>query len=335
MGEGNFIVITSIFHPTKAVEAFSGIPGHKLIVIGDNKTPKGWKCKNSLFYPIEAQKSSDYAIAKLLPENHYSRKMFGYVKAMEMGAELIVDTDDDNIPKPGWAFPPFSGNYLLSRQGLGFVNIYKHFTGMNIWPRGLPLAQIKNPKAALSEKELEKKPAKVGVWQALADGDPDVDAIYRLTKGDLCYFDKKEPVVLDSGTLSPFNSQNTAFAKDFFPLLYLPAFVTFRFTDILRGLVAQPIMWLYGYKLGFLGATVTQERNAHDYTKDFESEIPCYLQASKAADIVSKNIRRESSVCENLYSAYQALSKHEIVPEKELDLLSAWNKDVQSFGISK
>ena len=27
-------------------------------------------------------------------------------------------------------------------------------------------------------------PSRVGVWQGLADGDPDVDAIYRLTVGE-------------------------------------------------------------------------------------------------------------------------------------------------------
>ena len=48
----------------------------------------------------------------------------------------------------------------------------------------------------------------------------------------------------------------------------------FRFTDILRGLVAQPILAAYGYQGGFTGATVVQKNNPHDYMKDFVSEIP-------------------------------------------------------------
>ena len=71
----------------------------------------------------------------------------------------------------------------------------------------------------------------------------------------------------------PYNTQNTATRKELFPLLYLPAYVTFRFTDILRGLIAQPIMWLYDYHLGYSGATVTQKRNAHDYFEDFQSML--------------------------------------------------------------
>ena len=37
--------------------------------------------------------------------------------------------------------------------------------------------------------------------------------------------------MLGSGTISPFNSQNTLFTRAVFPLLYLPTYVTFRFTD--------------------------------------------------------------------------------------------------------
>lgn len=74
--------------------------------------------------------------------------------------------------------------------------------------------------------------------QGLADENPDVDAIYRLTNDTPCYFDERAPVVLEAGTLCPFNSQNTATRRELFPLLYMPVFITFRFTDILRGLAA-------------------------------------------------------------------------------------------------
>ena len=34
-----FIVITSIFPPTEAVTAFSGLKDYQLVVVGDKKTP--------------------------------------------------------------------------------------------------------------------------------------------------------------------------------------------------------------------------------------------------------------------------------------------------------
>jgi len=149
-----------------------------------------------------------------------------------------------------------------------------------------------------------------------------VDAIYRLTNNEPCDFDERPPLVLGRGTWCPFNSQNTLFMRELFPLLYLPAYVTFRFTDILRGLVAQPIAWAAGYRLGCTSATVVQERNPHDYLKDFESEIPCYLLAQKVADTVSGVVRESTSITDNLYNSYEALRALDIVPEEEMRTLS-------------
>jgi len=116
--------------------------------------------------------------------------------------------------------------------------------------------------------------------------------------------------------------------KELFPLLYLPTFVTFRFTDILRGLVAQPIMWGSGFQVGFIGATVVQKRNCHDYFKDFISEIPMYQHCERVVDIVAGAIRSECSIPDNLCIAYEALQKAGIVEKRELEVLEAWLRDI-------
>jgi hypothetical protein len=318
------IVITSILNPTKAVKAFAKLREYRLIVVGDCKTPTEWYYDNVIFLSLQEQKNYRNKLSQILPENHYSRKMIGYLRAISLGAEVIIDTDDDNIPLENWGFPDFYGFFFMTPKECYFINVYKYFTQQHIWPRGLPLKLINNPNAVVKDTSLVKSHAKIGVWQGLANGDPDVDAIYRLTVNGKCWFDDKEPIILDEGTLSSFNSQNTAFVKELFPLLYLPAYVNFRFTDILRSYVAQPIMWVYGYRLGYLGATVFQERNEHDYLKDFESEIPCYLCIEKVVEIVRESIRKEYSIKENLYLAYEALNKNNIVIDKEMEVLEAW-----------
>ena len=175
--------------------------------------------------------------------------------------------------------------------------------------------------------EWNEAPAHIGIWQGLADGDPDVDAIYRLVDNTPCYFRDDPPVVLSRGTLSPFNSQNTAVRRELFALLYLPCTVTFRFTDILRSLVAQPIMWAHGYTLGFTAATVVQIRNPHDYLRDFESEIPCYLESRHVVSLVTAAIQAGASVPDQLQQAYIALHRAGIVHQEELRVLSAWLED--------
>ncbi len=324
------IVITSIFQPTEAVHAFAAMKDYTLIVAGDKKTPADWACENVDYLSVENQEAIGRHLYKLLPYNHYCRKMIGYLQAIAGGAEFIVDTDDDNIPKAGWNFPAFDGafDYVAGEQG--FVNVYQLYSSMHIWPRGLPLDLITKDFAL--ERTITKSEVKVGMWQGLADEDPDVDAIYRLTSDTPCYFNDREPLVLGKGTISPFNTQNTMVRKAFFPLMYLPTYVTFRFTDILRGYVAQPIMWLYDHHLGFTNATVVQKRNPHSYMKDFISELPMYTHCYEVMSTVDGAVSSRASLEDNLYNAYEALRKQKIVEDREMDVLAAWLLDSKTIA---
>jgi len=316
-----FIVITSIFLPTQAIKKFAKFKDWKVIVVGDKKTAVDWSYPGVIYLSPESQEEVAGKFAGLLPWNSYTRKNIGYLYAISQGAQVIYESDDDNIPLDNWVnAPEFSTDAELLSDA-SFVNIYSYFTDKKVWPRGIPLRCVLDaePHKAAAAKNL-----KVGIWQFLADEDPDVDAIYRLTNNTPIYFNWREPLVLSPDSCCPFNSQNTYFRREVFPLLYLPSTVTFRFTDILRGLVAQPILWSAGYHLGFAGATVLQKRNPHDYLKDFESEIPCYLQAEKVVQIAKEAVSSQKTMSENLLSVYRSLSVNGIVSEKELETLSCW-----------
>jgi hypothetical protein len=330
-GINDYIVITSIFAPTEAVRDFAALKDYQLVVVGDKKTPADWNFENVVYLSVEKQQSIGRHLVKILPYNHYCRKMTGYLFAVANKAEYIIDTDDDNIPKSNWGFPAFRGEFQAVTGPTGFVNIYQLYTAQKIWPRGLPLNLI-NTDFSL-EKNLKVMQGEIGIWQGLADEDPDVDAIYRLTSDKPCYFNHRDPVMLDYGTVTPFNTQNTKVRKELFPLLYLPTYVTFRFTDILRGLIAQPIMWLYGYRLGFTNATVVQKRNPHDYMKDFTSEIPMYEHSSKITGIVQSAITVSESIENNLWNAYSALEKRGIVEKQEITTLEAWLRDLGEISL--
>lgn len=324
-----FLVITSIFNPTDAVKQFSQINSMQTIVVGDKKSPQNYHCDNVIF--LSAQKTLSYSIEKLLRYNHYCRKMLGYIYSSKQDAEIIIDTDDDNAPKNNWGFPQFDGTFDLTQKqtDITFLNVYKYYTEKHIWPRGFYLKDILNPTSMINKNTITRQNIKVGVWQGLVDGEPDVDAIYRLTDNEHCYFNQNiSPIVLNENCYCPFNSQNTAFRKELFPLLYIPATVTFRFCDILRGLIAQPIMNIAGYKLGFTTSTVVQERNEHDYLKDFHSEIPCYLETKKVIEIALQAIKSNYSIKDNLQEVYIALFNNNIVEKTELKILDAWLKDI-------
>ncbi|WP_287128704.1 STELLO glycosyltransferase family protein [Candidatus Cyanaurora vandensis] len=324
-----FIVITSIFAPTEAVIKFSREQDYQLIVVGDKKTPPNWVCENVTYLSVEHQAQLGFELNQHLPYNHYCRKMLGYLYALTHKADVIIDTDDDNIPNENWCFPAFMGTYQVLPEDLGFINIYELYTNQKIWPRGYPLKYLNTDRTVTQQGMIDQQ-VKVGIWQGLANEDPDVDAIYRLTSDKMCIFQDNGSYVLGKNTITPFNSQNTAFCKELFALLYLPSFVTFRFTDILRGLVAQPIMWLYNFNLGFLNATVTQKRNPHDYMKDFESEIPMYLYADRIIELITPSLSASQSIEDNLYVAYEQLQRVNIVSNQEMKTLEVWLSDYKA-----
>lgn len=325
------IVITTIFPPSKALEAYSKLREFDLIVVGDQKTPTNWYLSGAEFYGLGDIRLRNTKLERYLPLNHYARKNLGYLVAMSDGPDAIIDTDDDNFPLDSFAIPPFTFRGEVVVAGMGFVNIYREFSDQNIWPRGLPLVKILEPPKALntSTQNLE-----VGIWQGLANGDPDVDAIYRLTNGSECLFRGRQPLALREGTWSPFNSQNTIFRKELFPLLYLPSSVTFRFTDILRSFVAQPIMWAHGYYLGFTEPTVFQDRNPHDYLSDFMSEVPMHAASAVIPKLLENVNLPLGSLLSCLSNVYEILAREQIVEKIEMRCLEAWLEDCSSLGYS-
>lgn len=323
------VVITSINSPTKAVRKFSSLVDVKTIVVGDRKSPASYTLNEVDFLGIDDERNSQFLCSRSLPENHYCRKMLGYLVAVQNGSDVIIDTDDDNVPKSDFAIERFDGDYEVTKRDAGFINVYEHFTDSPIWPRGLPLDQILSSRGDKSFVTSKRRNIQVGVFQGLADGEPDVDAIYRLTDNRQVNFEDKQPIVLDGGTWSPFNSQNTAFRKELFQLLYLPTSVTFRFTDILRSFVAQPIMWNNGFHLGFSKASVVQERNPHNYFEDFLSEVPMYESTIKVAELVQSVVKPGQTIRESLELSYQALQNIGVVRREELNTLSNWLDDFE------
>lgn len=326
-----FAVVTTIYPPSSQILQLSRVSEVELVVVGDMKTPKDWEVSGVSFLSVDEQLGLKFRSAHLLPMNHYSRKNIGYLHAIEHGADIIFDTDDDNQPLE-WIVPDFSGDFAYVGDNRGFVNGYALFTDMTIWPRGHPIGLLRNPEA-ICRSDLEVRQVDVGIWQGLAQGEPDVDAIYRLTDGRECEFRDDGPVVFGPGCIAPFNSQATFFAKSTFPLLFLPAGVTFRFTDILRGLVAQPILWQHGLHMGFLGPFARQARNVHDLMEDFRSEIPMYLTTEQVIVEVKAVVSSASSIEDNMLAAYRRLHEIDIVPNSDLDLLEAWLEDLASLSI--
>ena len=131
---------------------------------------------------------------------------------------------------------------------------------------------------------------------------------------------------LPRGHFCPINSQNTFWRWEVFPYLYLPATVSFRFTDILRGYIAQGLMGQQGFHIGFTNATVYQERNPHNLMKDFTDETDGYIHIKRIVEII-ENLELSDDLAGNMRRVYGELYKSSLVGAEELTYLNLWWED--------
>ncbi len=328
------VVVTSISAPNRSLAALAeGALSHqfRFIVVGDTKSPPDFELDGCDFYDVARQQDSGFSYAKICPTRSYARKNIGYLLAMAAGAPQILETDDDNIPRA-----PFWGKRELNVQAqrlasAGWANVYRYFTDAMIWPRGLPLDAV---QTALPDfNSLASSSAECPIQQGLADGDPDVDAIYRLILPLPQHFRTDRRVILDEGSWCPFNSQNTTWFPQAYPLMYLPAHCSFRMTDIWRSFVAQRIAWENDWSILFHEPTVWQDRNDHSLMRDFADEVPGYLNnRAICAKLDSLDLKPGAeSIPENLRICYRALVEGSWVGEGEIELLDAWLADLSTL----
>ncbi len=323
------IVITTINPPSTTVHSIAAnLPNWKCLVVGDRKTPSGWSHPGVTYLGLDAQRELFPAFAPLLPFNHYARKNIGYLHAMTTGADVIAETDDDNIPYDNFLADMHVD--MTARPALqgGWVNVYRFFSDRRIWPRGFPLEKI-NRSLSGAPTLGDPGPHHCPVQQYLADEDPDVDAIFRLTDSAPTKF-KSEPhrklIVLPPGSYCPFNSQNTVWWREGFIFLYLPSHVSFRMTDIWRSFIAQVCLHAIGSSIAFGPATMKQIRNRHDLLDDFRQEVVGYLNNSRIVEALIElplSTAKDDNAL-NLLLCYRKVVDIAIIPPEELPIVEAW-----------
>ncbi len=328
-----FLVITSIAKPNVCLKHISNKSKKNsvnLVIIGDKKSPKKFKLKNCIFLSINDQKKKNYFYTKFCPENSYARKNIGYIYAIKKGADVIFETDDDNkILNSFFKLKP-KKNKTTQIINNGWTNIYSFFSNKLIWPRGFPLSEIKNNKKKI---KLIKKFVSCPINQRLVDLNPDVDAVYRLVKKLPINFNKSKDIALGKNSWCTFNSQNTVWHREAYPLLYLPAFSSFRMSDIWRSLIAQRICWENNWNILHSNSTVVHERNDHNLIKDFADEVSGYLNNKEISSNL-ENLKLKSgndNLAYNLIKCYELLCKMKLLDVKELILLKCWIKDIKNI----
>ncbi len=325
------LVITSIAadnHPVlKHYASECSSKGIDFIVMGDVISPNNFQLEGCQFYSIAQQEALPYTLSAILPKRHYARKNLGYLEAIRQGATLIQETDDDNWPLADFWAEKTAKVEAKSLYAQDWVNLYNYFSAEKTWARGFPLERIHsspNPEMGVLENHY------CPIQQGLADENPDVDAVYRLTAKLPIFFEKNIRIAAGKGLLHPFNSQNTVWFPEAYSLLYLPSYCSFRMTDIWRSYVALRIAYANGWHILFESPSVWQERNAHNLLRDFKDEVEGYLHNAKICEtLFALSLKAGAAhLADNLLLCYEAFIRLNLVDAKEIQLIEAWNADL-------
>ncbi|XP_048258260.1 probable glycosyltransferase STELLO1 isoform X1 [Haliotis rufescens] len=332
-----WIVLTTISYPTPDVKFLANITGWKVVVVGDKKTPRDWEFPNCIYLSLEGQQKLPFETVGYLPLNSYARKTAGYLYAISQGARIVYETDDDNRPQD------LLNNFVQERtmwgliyKGGPFFNPYRHFGQPTLWPRGYPLSSVGENVSTEYVLNHWKTPS---IQQGVVNGDPDMDAIFRLTRKqthsqlNVTFDDRAPPAIVPAGVFSPFNSQNTLFLYDALWALLIPTTTTFRVSDIWRGYWAQRLLWEMGGNLGFFPPNAFQKRNSHSYLGDAVNEKDLYFQTERLVDFL------RMWTCEPDKTFFACVTKLSIDMAHEnfwkaadADLTSLWIKDLKALG---
>lgn len=320
------VVITTINKPTETILKHINNTKYDVIIVGDNKTPDDYKNLNCIYLDIASQKKLFPELSELLPYNHYCRKNLGYLYAIKKGYNVIYETDDDNIPYDNFdTILQYNNIQMITEQNNTWINIFKYFTNnAYIWPRGFPLSLLKNNPNYLI-KDTDKKPS---IINGLVENDPDVDALFRIicNHQDSIQWDKNKCVLIDNKNVCVFNTQNTFWLNpELFICLLIPCSVSFRYCDILRGIINNIILNKTNNYMMYSSPNVIQNRNEHNLISDFKSEYEMYIHNENILNFITNDIGNITSVKELLFLIYNNLLVNNVITQRDIDILNKWN----------
>ena len=367
----HWAVVTTIFEPSEAVLGVaSSLTGWCMVVVGDTKTPNnyvsvaGWTGRDDVVYLSIKEQTQllRHPLVEMTPVRSFARKNLGFLFAILHGAQIIYDFDDDNVLKQTDEKNPVGSSFLqkfsrTDKEGaqtrvVKLSNDYQHpafnpFPLMqatdsnhnNMWPRGFPIEMMKNEMSSgMKEADLagEHVPlSSIGVVQSVCDGDPDVDAIYRMTHQLPVYFNSgpgASPLLIPAKSYSPYNAQATIHRYNAFWGLYLPWTMTGRVSDIWRSYITQRIMKDIGVSVVYSPPFVTHHRNQHNYLADLEAETHLYLRTSKLLNFLSSWEDNSSTLPDRIEQLWIDLYERDYIGMEDVEGVQAWLSALEQAG---
>lgn len=298
-----FIVTTTINKPTEALIKYSNFSDFHLIVVGDKKTPHSYfmNIKNITYLTPDDQEDISKDLSDSIGWNSIRRRNFGFIKAYQMGADIIATVDDDNIPLANWGSNINVGKKIIVELHTSNFEVLDPIFSTehkSLWHRGFPI-QLINNRDNFKKKNIEIDClVQADFW----NGDPDIDAICRISQSPNVTFDDFN--LFTSDKIVPFNSQNTFISRELIPHYMMIPHIG-RMDDIWGAYYLQQKLKNELPFIVFGPPTVFQERNAHNLFVDLKEEMLGYENSYEA---IKNNIKdylpEESKISLQIYESF-------------------------------
>jgi hypothetical protein len=307
-----YIITTTINYPTIATRKFINISirdNWNFVIVGDTKTPHDeYENIAKSFFPNiiylhpDTQSKLYPQVSEMLGWKTIERRNIGFLYAYENGADIVATIDDDNIPYDDWGTDLYVGKEIEVDYWTSESHIFDPLSVTNypnLWHRGYPIdnLHIRDRNTYLGKKKITPL-IQADLW----DGDPDIDAMCRLTFKPVCKFNITSPFAANKP--SPFNSQNTFIHRKALEHYAVWPFVG-RMDDVWGGYYTQNVLGMD--KVIYNRASVYQDRNPQDLIKNLENEIIGYRYTNdftKNIDLEKEFLPEKTKAFLNIYFKY-------------------------------
>ena len=353
----NWAVVTTINHATNSVKRVASLVSWCLVIVGDKQTPPAFMNASGLlgndnvvFLSSEDQQSIRNSFVQSIPYRSFARKNIGYLFAIKHGAKTIFDFDDDNLllPKNGRAggFSSPIGSMVSKRASQKIMVRYLSSTEKSIkvfnphplmntsventWPRGFPLSQVLNRSSSGSGRNVfvgAVPRSSVAVLQYVSDGDPDVDAIFRLTRQLPFTFNSQtraQKLLIPKQAYTPYNAQSTVHFYNAFWGMLLPHSVPGRVSDIWRAYIAQRIFKDLHLEVIYAPPLVFHDRAPHNYMADYQAENYLYTKTDALLTFLHNWDHSSDNLLSRIEMLWVTLYEHDFIGYKDVLSLQSW-----------
>ena len=333
-------IVSTTIHGEKGYLAFDRLAAQSpfdevcFVISGDlHSKPFDWSLFRCRVEYLDAVAQAKYHCSEPMGWRKIMRRNTALLGAMEMKPDYILIIDDDNIPDKDYfevwyktiTTPVVKEVIAADSQGPYWHNYFKTSDAdIEIYPRGYPVPYRWKNNTRIEAAKTPISNQHIGVYQGISLGDPDIDAMTRIIYPKPVSSIAQKDYCLRN-IWSPYNTQNTMFAKSLFPLAFVWPYCG-RYDDIYSSFTWQKLLF-NNDMYAFVGEAVNhQYRGQRNILKDMQNETEGYMYSHVVWEEINQIDARDSID----FIRRLADSRQDIIA-RQREFMLAWLRDIEQI----